>query len=119
MAQLVRDGETLTMAEVATTRAARRRGLLGRDDAEIALVLQPCRQVHTLGMRFALDVIWCDRAGQVLRTATVPPRRVSRLVLRSRFVIEAPAGATKRWNVRPGDVVDLVEARVEGRGDGA
>ena len=114
MARLVRDGEILTTAEVATTRAARRRGLLGRDHADTALVLQPCRQVHTVGMRFALDVIWCDRAGHVLRTATVPPRRVSRLVLRSRFVIEAPAGATERWNVRPGDVVDLVEGCVEG-----
>jgi uncharacterized membrane protein (UPF0127 family) len=115
MAQLVRDGEILTTAEVATTRAARRRGLLGRDRTDTAIVLQPCRQVHTVGMRIALDVIWCDRAGRVLRTATIPPCRVSRLVLRSRFVIEAPAGATDRWNVRPGDVVDVVE----GGGDGA
>jgi hypothetical protein len=50
----------------------------------------------------------------VLRVATVPPRRVSRVVMRSRFVIEAPAGVSDRWNLRPGDVVDLVEAGASG-----
>jgi uncharacterized membrane protein (UPF0127 family) len=114
MALLVRDGEILSTAEVAATRVARRRGLLGRDDTDAALVLQPCRQVHTIGMRFGLDVVWCDRRGRVLRIATVRRHRVSRFVLRSRFVIEAPAGAADRWNLRPGDVVDLVEADATG-----
>ncbi|HEY8215578.1 MAG TPA: DUF192 domain-containing protein [Acidimicrobiia bacterium] len=109
-ARLVRDGEVLTTAELATSRAARRRGLLGRDRADEAMVLWPCRQVHTIGMRFPLDVVWCDRAGRVLRVATVPPRRVSRPVLRSRFVIEAAAGAAERWGLRAGDVVDVLGA---------
>jgi hypothetical protein len=105
MTRLVRDGEVLTTVELATSRAARRRGLLGRRGAEGALVLRPCRQVHTIGMRFPLDVVWCDRDGRVLRVALLPPHRVSRPVLRSRFVIEAAAGAASRWALRPGDVV--------------
>ena len=61
MASLVRDGTVLASAEVATTRRARRRGLLGRDGVDGAFVLRPCRQVHTFGMRFPIDVAWCDR----------------------------------------------------------
>ena len=35
-------------------------GLLGRDGIEGALLLRPARSVHTLGMRFAIDVAFCD-----------------------------------------------------------
>ena len=41
MAWLVREGDVLATAEVAETRRARRRGLLGRRDFEGALVLRP------------------------------------------------------------------------------
>jgi uncharacterized membrane protein (UPF0127 family) len=109
----VRDGRTLAAADVATTRAARRRGLLGADVRERALVLDPCRQVHTFGMRCPIDVVWCDRRGKVLRMVTLPPGRVSRPVLRARFVIEAAAGAAESWGLRCGQVLTL---GADGRG---
>jgi hypothetical protein len=46
----------------------RLRGLLGRralDDGE-ALLLAPCRGVHMLGMRFAIDVAFVARDGKVV-----------------------------------------------------
>jgi hypothetical protein len=43
--------------------------------------------------------------------ATLPPRRISRPVLRARFVIEAGAGAARTWGVRPGDVVTVEAGR--------
>ena len=48
--------------EVADTRATRRRGLLGRDGlaAGSALMLTPCNAVHTVGMRFAIDIVFVD-----------------------------------------------------------
>jgi uncharacterized membrane protein (UPF0127 family) len=103
----------LASADVASTRADRRRGLLGRDTVDSALVLRPCRQVHTFGMRVPIDVLWCDADGRVLRVATVRPARITRLVLRSRFVVEADAGAATRWGLCAGDVVE-----VEGESDG-
>jgi len=110
-AQLVRDGEVVAPVDVAETRADRRRGLLGCDVIDRPLVLEPCRQVHTFGMRRPLDVVWCDRRGKVLRMATLPPGRISRLVPRARFVIEAAAGAAGRWGLRPGTVVTVEPAR--------
>ena len=110
--------EVLAAAEVAATRAARRRGLLGRDQVDGALVLRPCRQVHTFRMRMPIDVVWCADDGRVLRVATMAPGRVSRPVLRARFVIEAAAGATDRWRLRVGDPLEVIVADdpSEGRG---
>ena len=107
MPWLVRDDQVLATAEVARTRAERRRGLLGRDRIEGALVLRPCRQVHTFGMRVPIDVLWCDGSGRVLRLATLVPGRISRPVVRARFVVEAAAGAADRWRVRVGDTLEL------------
>ena len=107
MSWLVRDGSVLAAAEVADGFRARGRGLLGRDRVEGALVLRSCRHVHTLGMKFTIDVAFCDAAGNVLRTCALAPWRVSPIVLRSAFVIEAEAGAFERWGLRVGDQVEL------------
>ena len=101
----------LASAEVARGFRGRTVGLLGRDRDSVtgAVVFRPCRQVHTLGMRFPIDVAFCDRDGIVLRTGTVAPWRVTRVVWRSGFVVEAAAGAMERWGLRPGDKVEVRE----------
>jgi uncharacterized membrane protein (UPF0127 family) len=106
---LVRDGEVLAAAEVAPPRRARGRGLLGRSEFTGALVIRPCRQVHTVGMRFAIDVAFCDADGVVLRTSTLRRWRISALVWRATFVIEAESGAFERWGLRVGDRVEVKE----------
>ena len=107
MAWLLRDGVVLASLEVADSRAARRRGLLGRDGIDGALLLQPARSVHTIGMRFPLDVAWCDGDLTVLRVARIPRNRMSRPVARARAVIEAEAGAFARWELAVGDQLEL------------
>jgi uncharacterized protein len=107
VAWLLRDGEVLASLEVAGSRRARSRGLLGRDGVDGALLLRPCRSVHTVGMRFPIDVAFCDDELRVLRVVTMPRHRLSRLVWRSRAVIEAEAGAFARWGLRPGDQLEV------------
>lgn len=78
----------------ATSRTARMRGLARLDamPATAALHIPRCRSVHTFTMRFALDLIWLDKGGEVARVdRDVPPRRL-RTCLRARSVIEANAG---------------------------
>ena len=104
---LVRAGDVLAAAETPPGARGRARGLLGRDGIDGVLVLRPCRNVHTFGMRFAIDVCFCDAHGTVLRMCTLPPRRVSPLVWRAAFALEAEAGAFARWGVAPGDVLEL------------
>jgi hypothetical protein len=99
---------------VAATRAQRRRGLLGRDRVDGVLVLAPCRQVHTVGMRCPIDVAFVARTGRVLRVVTMPPGRVSRPVLRSCFVLEGPAGAFSEWGITRGRVLFVREDPARG-----
>lgn len=108
MAWLVRDGEVLASLEVARGVRERARGLLGRDSFEGALLIERTRAVHTIGMRFPIDVAFLDRSLRVLDTvAPLRPWRLTRPRLRARHVLEAPAGAFERWHLRPGDVLEI------------
>ena len=107
VAWLLRDGEVLASLELAESRQERRRGLLGRDRVDGALLLRPARSVHTLGMRFPIDVAFCDADLRVLRVVRMRRHRISRVVWRSRAVIEAEAGSFDRWNLRVGDGLEV------------
>ena len=109
MPWLIRNGDVLATAEIVTDRRARRRGLLGRDSVDGALVLRPGKQVHTIGMKFAIDVAFVAKDGRVLRASTLPPWRVSRPVPKSAYVIEAADGAFERWRLQVDDVVEVRE----------
>lgn len=107
MAWLLRAGEVLASLEVADGRRARSRGLLGRDGLEGALLLERTRSVHTVGMRFPIDVAVCDGDLVVLRTRRLPPGRVTLPVRHGRRVIEAEAGAFARWGLVEGDQLEV------------
>ena len=107
MAWLLVEGRVLASADVATSRQERRRGLLGRNGLEGAFVLERCRWVHTLGMRFPLDVAYLAADGSVLKTVRMNRHRVGLPVPRAARVIEAEAGAFGRWGLHVGDVVEI------------
>ncbi len=109
MAWLVRDGEVLASLEIARSRSARRKGLLGRDGIEGALLLVPARSVHTLGMRFDIDVAFLDRDGVVKRTVRMRRHRLGWPSWSARSVVEAEAGAFARWNLAVGQQIEVVE----------
>lgn len=113
---LLRDGEVLAALERADTRGARRRGLLGRDGIDGALLLRARGPVHTIGMRFAIDVAYCDRALRVLAAVHMPPGRIGRPRRRVSNVIEAEAGAFARWRLRPGEVLTVADGLDGGDG---
>lgn len=110
----------LASADVARSRRAKRRGLLRRDRFEGALVLDRCHWVHTIGMRFPVDVAYVGEDGVVLKTVRMSRYRIGAPVRRARWVIEAEAGAFERWGLHPGDPVELrlEDAGTDG-GDGA
>lgn len=107
MAWLVSDGRVLASAEEASRRRARSKGLLGRDGLEGAIVLRPCRWVHTVGMRFPIDVAYLNRDGTVLKTVQMRQHRVGVPVWHAAAVIEAEAGAFARWGLLVGSCVEV------------
>jgi uncharacterized membrane protein (UPF0127 family) len=109
MPWLLRDGEVLASLDMARTRRERSKGLLGRDGISGALWLEPARSVHTVGMRFPIDVAFCDPDGVVLRVITMHRYRVALPVLKARSVVEAEAGTFAHWNLQPGDHLEVKE----------
>ncbi len=107
MTWLLRDGDVLATAEVADGFGRRAKGLLGRDGYDGAMVLPHTRSVHTVGMRFAIDVAFCDRELVVLDVVRVPPLRITLPRRRGRTVVEAEAGAFGRWGLQVGDQLEL------------
>lgn len=71
------------------------------------MVITSCRWVHTVGMRFALDVAYVDAADTVVKIVRMVPHRVGWPVTQASWVIEAEAGAFERWGLHVGDVVEL------------
>lgn len=96
--------------EMATSLWARLIGLMGRRtlDQGQALILQPGNSIHMFCMRFPIDAIFVDRSWHVLHVANgLRPWRMTRLVLRSKRVIELPAGTCHRTGTAKGDELTL------------
>lgn len=109
MAWVLRDGEVLASLEIAETRRARRKGLLGRQNLDGAILLRPARAVHTIGMRFPIDVAFLDRDNKVLKVVSLKRWRLTRPVLRAWTVLEAERGTFRSWELQPGDVLEIKE----------
>jgi uncharacterized protein len=85
-------------------------GLLGT--AAIAegegLWIVPCRSVHTLGMRYPIDVAFLDARGVVVGTLEgLPPNRIGRVVRDARGALELRAGTLAATGTVPGDRLEF------------
>ena len=97
---------------VARTPASRLRGLLGRRALPPGhgLLLVRAASIHTCGMRFAIDAVFLDRDGRVLRIAAdLPPWRLASC-RGAAGVLELAAGQCAAVGLRAGDAVPLPAA---------
>ena len=88
-------------------------GLLGRSrlSAGEGLVLAPGNAIHTLFMRMAIDVIFVDKNGEVVKTAVnVRPFRMVRCPLRTRYTLELPVGVIEQTGTAVGDRIEFFPA---------
>lgn len=78
----------------ARSRRQKRRGLAGLEELppQVALRIHGCRSVHTVGMRFPLDLLWLDAEGAVVRLDRGVPARRVRGCRAARSVVETLAG---------------------------
>jgi uncharacterized membrane protein (UPF0127 family) len=89
------DRVVASLVEMAETRGERKRGLLGRAAMApgAALVIVPCCAIHTVGMRFSIDVVFVDAHGRVKKMVrNLPPWRMAACPS-ARAVVEMPAGS--------------------------
>lgn len=100
----------VTSGEVADNVWTRFVGLMGRRDLPegFGLLLKNESAIHTFGMRVAIDVVYLDAQGKILRvTDAMPPSRLGPLGRGIRNVLELPAGACARAGTCAGDQLEL------------
>ena len=92
--------------------ATRRTGLLRHDNLPegSALIIAPSNAVHTIGMRFAIDIAFVRRDGSIVKVyRALRPWRMA-AALRAFAVVELPAGALGAAGTVVGDTLMVVRA---------
>ncbi|MDE3090348.1 MAG: DUF192 domain-containing protein [Chloroflexota bacterium] len=96
--------------QVAATTWLRLRGLLGHRPLQPGegLLLRGEKAIHTIGMGFAIDVLFLDRAGRVKHLMpNLVPFRFSPFVSGAADILEMPAGTIGQTGTALGDLVEL------------
>ena len=85
-------------------------GLLGQPGLPPATgLLLRTKEVHTIGMRFAIDTVYLAKDGTVLRVDTMVPGRIGPVMLKARWILELAAGEAQRLGIAPGTSLQRVE----------
>jgi uncharacterized membrane protein (UPF0127 family) len=75
---------------------------------EEALWLMPSKGIHTIGMKFPIDVVFLSRDNVVLGVvAGMLPFRISGVRLRGYSVLELPSGTIKKSRTEIGDQLEI------------
>ena len=102
-------GEKVRTASTFRSRFAGLLGTAGIGDGE-GLWIVPCRGVHTLGMRYPIDVAFLDARGVVVGILEgLPPNRVGRVFRDARGALELRSGVLAATGTSPGDRLEFEE----------
>ena len=85
-------------------------GLLKRTNLgpEEALWLMPSKGIHTIGMKFPIDVAFLDKDNVVLGIiSSLVPYRVTGVRLKGHSVLELPKGTLKKSRTEVGDQLEI------------
>ena len=100
---------------IANTHWTRLRGLMGATQSTFssgqALWIVPCHGVHTMAMRFPLDLLYLDHYSTVIHVEeAVKPWRFAAVKLRAASVLELPAGTIRSSGTKRGDKIEIAIA---------
>lgn len=96
---------------IANTSELRRRGLLKHTHLAPGegLWIAPTESVHSFGMKFAIDVLYLNKAKKVVKVReNMVPGRIS-LCLTAHSVLELPAGTAAQTGTTKGDQLEFVK----------
>lgn len=100
-------GAKLTDVLIADTAALRLKGLLGRNQitSEQGLLITPCNSVHTIGMKFPIDVLYLNKNNQIVKVVSnMKPLRMSWSFTATK-VLEIAAHNAAKKGFKKGDVL--------------
>ena len=96
-------------ADIADTSAKRRIGLLRHATLQPGegLWIAPCEAVHTIGMKFPIDVLFLDKKLKVLKIRKDMRRWRIAGSLWAHSVLELPSGTCQQTDTAAGDELDF------------
>lgn len=75
------------------------------------LLLTPCNEIHTFGMKFDIDTVALSKSGEVLLIdVAVPPHKVRPKVDGAYRVLELNAGCAEKLKIKVGDILEFIPA---------
>jgi uncharacterized membrane protein (UPF0127 family) len=101
-----RNRPLITQGRLANTFWLRLRGLLGASPLQQGegLILVGEKSIHTLFMKFPIDVVYVDKNYRVIRVdANMVPYRLGPFVAQSAYVLEMPVGTIASTATETGD----------------
>ena len=113
-AALLREGQTIVpRVWITDTVRERMKGLLGRDslDRDEAMLLAPCRCIHTVFMRFPIDAVFVSRSLAIVRVVRdIAPGRIVDGKSGAWGVVEMASGRSADLQIEIGDVFTLCDS---------
>ncbi|SRR5271165_2982628 len=100
-------GDRIGVAETSWSRMV---GLLGKSGLEpgTGLLIIPSQAIHTVAMRFPIDVIFVDRNWRVVHVRReMAPYRMTGLHWKANLVLELPAGVIAQTSTAVGDQLSI------------
>ncbi len=99
----------LSRLYVADSLFKRCKGLLGRKfiGRDEGLLIPKCNAIHTIGMRFPIDVVFLDEKGKIVHIKhSFPMGKIMFVpIWPARFVVEMFSGRCKEVNLQVGEVL--------------
>jgi len=107
-----RNAYLATRLSIAGTHWSRLRGLMGKDAASFpagdGLWIVPSRGVHTLAMKFPIDVLYLDTNKLVVHVEqNLKPWRVAKVSMNTASVLELPGDTLKSSGTVIGDEIEI------------
>jgi uncharacterized membrane protein (UPF0127 family) len=108
MIRIINQRNGLILAECAThanSFLTRLQGLLGKKALPPGqgLIISPSNWVHSLGMKFPIDVIYLSKKKEILYTQTLKRNKLTTPVRDSYYVLELPQGMIHATDSQVGD----------------
>ncbi|MGD0132445.1 MAG: DUF192 domain-containing protein [Bryobacteraceae bacterium] len=96
-------------ALIADTSTTRKTGLLKHErlDPGEGLWIKPCEGVHTVGMKFPIDVLFLDKKRKVVKIRAAMPRWRMAACLWAHSVLELPSGTAAATKTTRGDQLEF------------
>jgi len=103
------NGQKVDRVIIANTWVKRLTGLLfTKPDSFDAIWISPCKSVHTIGMRYNIDVVFVNKENEVVGLeANLTPLRVCNGPKSSQSTVELPVGGIARYDLGLGCKISL------------